>query len=344
VIGKNARIENAYIWDNVTIGDNTKVQHAIIANKAFIGKNCYIKPGALISFGVRISNDTVVKEGSRITRAERGTKDESPSSVPGDPNVVGASGEGYAFYDSDESDGEDDVKLQSSLIYSISHLNISTESISTLDSDISAPSSTAPRSRLSSFVSTSDDDEISGPSSASGENFHKDAVADVYRTLSENGDFSNTRVEFTSLRLSNNATDHHVRRAIAVAFTKRIASLVDSGIDTSNAVSQTVSMPGAVAFLIDVAVGRSKKIEDQVDFVVCAQKDLTHRGKGDVILFALCKELYENEVIEEEGFEAWWEDARTVETEGMKNVRTRTQAFIDWLREAEEEDSEDDNE
>jgi hypothetical protein len=28
----------------------------------------------------------------------------------------------------------------------------------------------------------------------------------------------------------------------------------------------------------------------------------------------------------------------------MKNVRTRTQAFIDWLREAEEEDSEDDNE
>jgi translation initiation factor eIF-2B subunit epsilon len=345
LIGKNVKIENTYIWDNVVIGDNTEIHQAIIANEAFIGENCYIKQGALISFGVRISDDTVVEEGSRITRARREDEnlDEPLSQTPTDLNIVGAAGEGYAFHDSDELDGEDDVKLQSSLIYSTSHLNISNESISTFASDISAPSSTTPRSRLSSFVSISDEDE-SGPSGASGEAFHKDAVADVYKTLSENGDFSNTRVEFTSLRLSNNATDHHVRRAIAVAFTKRIASLVDSGLEASKAVAQTLGMSGAVAFLTDVGVGRDKKVEDQMDFLLSAQKDLTHRGKGDVILFALCKELYEREIIEEEGFETWWEDSRSMAPEEMRNVKAKTRVFIDWLREAEEESEDEDEE
>jgi translation initiation factor eIF-2B subunit epsilon len=354
-IGKNVTIENAYIWDGVVVGDGATVDRAIIASEAVIGQNCYIKPGALLSFSVRISDGMTVKEGARITRAKRKRIDvegEPLSHMPPDPKVVGASGEGYSFHDSDESDdGDDATILQTSLIYSTSHLNLSNESISTLASDISAPSSTAtPRSRLSSFVGSVSEDEDYGSSlgdgsgHSSGENFHKDAVADVYKTLSENGDFHNTRVEFTSLRLSNNATDHHVHRAIAVAFTKRIASLVESGLEASKAVAQTLDKPGAVAFLSDVAVGRDRKIEDQVDFLLCAQKDLTHRGKGEWILFALCKELYEREVLEEEGFEAWWGDARGSETAELVAVRGRTEVFMAWLRDAEEEDSDEEEE
>lgn len=345
VIGKNVKIENSYIWDNAVIGDNTEVQHAIIANEAFIGKNCFVKNGSLISFGVQISDNTVVKEGSRITRAKRDRRDSSGASLserPRDESIVGRKGQGYAFTESDESEDEEEVKLQSGLIYNLSHLNISSESISTITSDITADDSTTPRSRLSSFVSVSDegdDDVLGGGKSSTGEQFHKDAVADVFKTLSEDGDFSNTRVEFTSLRLSNNATDHHVRRAIAVAFTKRIASLVESGLEPSKAVANTLGKSGATAFMNDVAIGRDKDLAEQVDFLVSAQKDLVHRVKGDVVLFALCKDLYEREVIEEEGFEAWWGDVRSSETEEMRVVRERTKAFIEWLAEAEEEDS-----
>lgn len=354
-IGKNVIIENAYIWDDVVVGDGSTVDRAIIASEAVIGQNCYIKPGALLSFSVRISDGITVNEGARITRAKRKRTDvegEPLSRVPPDPKVVGAAGEGYSFHDSDESDDDDETVLQTSLVYSTSHLNLSNESISTLASDISAPSSTAtPRSRLSSFVGSVSEDEDYGSSPgdgsgrSSGESFHKDAVADVYKTLSENGDFHNTRVEFTSLRLSNNATDHHVHRAIAVAFTKRIASLVESSsLEPSKAVAQTLDMPGAVAFLSDVAVGRGKKVDDQVDFLLCAQKDLTHRAKGEWIFFALCKELYDREVVEEEGFEAWWKDVRGSETTEMEKVRGRTEGFMKWLGEAEEEDSDEEGE
>jgi translation initiation factor eIF-2B subunit epsilon len=351
-IGKRVVIENAYIWDDVVVGDGTTVNRAIIASEAIVGPNCYIKPGALLSFGVRISDGMTVEESARITRAKRKRTDVdggSLSSMPPDPKVVGASGEGYSFHDSDESDDDNGTVLHTRLIYSTSHLNLSTESISTLASDISAPSSNAAsRSRLSSFIGSISEDEDYGTSPGdgnghiSGENFHKDAVTDVYKTLSESGDFHNTRVEFTSLRLSNNATDHHVHRAIAVAFTKRIASLVETGLEASKAVSKTLDMSGAVAFLSDVAIGRDRKVEDQADFLLCAQKDLTHRGKGDWILFALCKELYEREVLEEEGFEAWWEDSRSSDTEELVAVRARTEAFMMWLRDAEEEDSDED--
>jgi translation initiation factor eIF-2B subunit epsilon len=116
------------------------------------------------------------------------------------------------------------------------------------------------------------------------------------------------------------------------------------GLEASKAVGQTLDTLGAVAFLSDVAFGRDRKVEDQVDFLLCAQKDLTHRGKGEWILFALCKELYEREVLEEEGFQAWWADARSSETAGLAAIRGRTEVFMTWLRDAEEEDSDEEEE
>ncbi|KAI9745965.1 MAG: hypothetical protein M1818_000646 [Claussenomyces sp. TS43310] len=343
-IGKNVTIEDSYIWDNVTVADGSTISHAVIANEAFIGKDCRILPGALISFNVRVADDTTVKEGIRITRAKRRRSDvdgEPFSRVPAEPNIVGASGEGYEFRDSDDEAEDDETLLQSSLIYSTAHLNISSESISTISSSVSGPSQEhGERSRLSSFTGSISDEE---GGAGTGDSFVKDAVADVFKTLSENGDFDNTRVEFTSLRLSNNATDHHMHRAIAIGFTKRIAQLVEGGTEPSKAVSQTLGMKGAQPFISDVAIGREKRVEDQVDFLLCLQKDLCHRERGDVILFALCKDMYDREIIEEEGYDGWWNDARGSETEELMTVKRSAEIFITWLRDADEE-SEDDEE
>jgi len=346
-IGKNVVIENAYIWDDVVIGDGSKVCRSIIASEAVVGRQCNILPGSLLDYGVRIADKTDVKEGTRITRAKRNRDDvegEHLVRVLADTAIVGPGGEGYAFQDDDEEDEE--LSLQSSLIYSTSHLNLSSESISTLSSEISAPSEVPDRSRLNSFAgSISDDaDSTTGGGGGSGEAFHHDAVADVLRTLTEVGGFDNLRVEFTSLRLSNNASDHQMRRAIAVAFTKRISQLVESGTEASKAASQTLSMSGAEAFVNEVAIGSKKKVEDQVDFLICVQKDLVHRGSGDTILATLCQVLYNSDVIEEEAFEDWWADEKSSDGEEMEKVRAKTEMFMTWLREAEEEESDEDEE
>jgi NDP-sugar pyrophosphorylase family protein len=107
-IGKGVKIDGAYIWDHASIGDGATINKAIIANEASIGKRCSIEAGALISYGVSVSEGTTIRGESRITRAKR--KSEGDQLFRGDPDaaVVGKGGDGFEFQDSDEED-EDEI-------------------------------------------------------------------------------------------------------------------------------------------------------------------------------------------------------------------------------------------
>ncbi|KAL3426263.1 translation initiation factor eif-2b epsilon [Phlyctema vagabunda] len=346
LIGKNVTIQDAYIWDDVTVADGAVITRAIIAGEAAIGKNCKIQSGALISYGVTIAENKEVAQGSRITRAKQRLENDEDgplSPVPTDTSIVGSGGEGYAFEDDEELEEESGV-FHSSLIYSTAHLNISSESISTVSSSISGGSDIVPRSRLSSFAGSISEDEQGG---SNNENFHHDAVAGLLDTLKESGDFDSAKLEFMGLRLSNDATDHQIRRAIAVAFTKRISQLVENEkLEASKAASQAFGLHGAEKFLKEVAIGLDKKEDDQVDFIRALQKDLVHRNNGALILAAISQKLYEMEVLEEEAYLKWWEEAEELgdaEDEELKKVRGKTGVFINWLEEAEEEGSSDED-
>lgn len=343
-IGNNVTLNNAYIWDDITIEDGATLNMCIIANNAVIKENATIEEGALISFGVVVGNGVTIAPNARITKAKRRLEyDEGePVDVPSEPSVVGKDGEGY-LYEEDEEDDKDPCRdLLNKMIYDASHLKIAEETCSTIGSDDEDDSDdeTIIRSRMSSYAETISDDEQSGDEAAS-HNFHKDAVQDVFKTLSEAGDFGNTRVEFTSLRLSNNASDHQMHRAIAVGFNKRIAQLMsESGFNAAKAVKDTLAQEGAKEFISDVAIGREKNAADQSDFLVSVQKDLVHREGGRDILYALCVVLYDDDVLEENGFDAWWANSKSTETEELVEVRGKAQEFMNWLKEtSEEEDS-----
>lgn len=345
-IGNDVTIHNAYIWDDVVVGDGSTIDRAIIAGEVAIGKHCKVQAGSLLSWGVRIADSKDIAPGSKITRAKRklgNSSNEEAKPVPSDPQVVGEGGVGYSFDDDDDDDDEASA-FHSNLIYSTSHLNISSESISTISSDISVATPTESRSRHSSFAASILSDE-GEPGSSSNETFHHDAVAGLLDALKEDADFETgggTRLEFTGLRLSNNATDRQVRRAIATAFTKRIAQLVEGGKPATEAAASTLEVPGAKDFLNDVAVGTEKKEDDQVDFIQALHRDLVHRANGATILAAVSQKLYQMEVLEEDAFLRWWEECEGLENEDeeMAKVRAKTVVFIDWLREAEAESSE----
>lgn len=337
LIGKNVNIHNAYIWDDVVVSDGVTINSAMIANEVSLGKNSKILPGTLLSVGVKVAEGKEVKEGARLTRVKR--KDDKSGDLvplPTDEALVGAGGEGNEFTDPEEFE-EAEAAFQSTLIYSTAHLNISSESISTITSDLSDGTQLETRSRLSSFTSVSDDER----GGSTNEQFHHDAVAGLLDTLKEDGDFDSAKLEFMGLRLSNDATDHQMRRAIAVAFTKRIAQLVETDkLEASKAAAQAFGLSGAIKFVKEVAVGVAKKEEDQVDFIKCLQKDLAHRNNGAIILAAICQRLYQDDVLEEDAYLSWWEQAESLgETEDaeLKKVRQKTAVFIDWLKDAESE-------
>ncbi|KAF2272152.1 translation initiation factor eIF-2B subunit epsilon [Westerdykella ornata] len=336
-IGRDVTISGTYIWDNSIIGDGCTVRECIIASDASLGERCKVEPGALISYGVKIADDMTIRGDHRITKARR-KRDVGEEVEEGESNpaVVGKGGKGFEFYDEDEEDEEEMVQGLVSNFYNLH--NLSAESISTLglgSEDEYEAARNQGRAAADSFVSIGSQDSCASQHAA---NFDHDATASIYDSLVESHESANIQLELTALRMSTNASDHQVRRAIVVAFAKRTTQLIKSGSSIRDAVAQVF---GHYKDLVDRSIfdkAQANKV-DQVDFMLLLQNELLHRESGDVILLTAATKLIELDSIQEEGMQQWWEDERSTETEELRRVRERTRQLIDYLNESSEEES-----
>lgn len=356
-IGKNVTIEDSYIWDDATIEDGTTVTRSIIGESVTVGKNCKIGAGSVISNGVTISDGISISPSTVLSVI---THERKP--VKNDTKLLGPKGRGAIYRYEDEDEDEDDIdpsdpsQLQKPLIYSIEKFNISTSSVSTLSSEIESDSEDdepaaaedpIQRQRLSSFAS---DDSGSGHAKAS---FHKEAVNGLLDALrGEENDFDGAKLEFMGLRLSQDASDTSVRRAVASAFVRRAAELLQPGhggpLEPSKAAEQAVaSKTGTAKFLREVGVGGGS-VAEQVEFVLALQKALVGHSevetpRAGTLLAAMLQQMYNEDVVEEDGILAWWADGRAADGESMSVVRGRCKVLVDWLEEAESDDDDDDD-
>ena len=140
-------------------------------------------------------------------------------------------------------------------------------------------------------------------------------------------DQDDVRVELMSLRFAQNASERQIRRAVAVAMTKTIASKAEE---------QSDKVPGAVQSTISL-YARLIPSAGKADFLLEAQRDLVRRASGGTILLHLAKELYERDMLEEGDITSWWNDDRSELTEDLKLVKAPSRPFLDWLANAEEE-------
>ncbi|KAG9877836.1 nucleotide-diphospho-sugar transferase, partial [Aureobasidium melanogenum] len=205
IIGRNVKISGAYIWDDASIGDGTVVKDAIVANEASVGKKCNIMPGALLSYGVYISDGMTIK--SRITKVKRESGYDQDEIIRGetDKEIVGQKGEGFEYETSEDEDEDDEEhhSLHSASIYNMQ--NQSAESISTLNSeaysdeyDGRAEKST----RSQSFGSIGSVDSEDSRAGREAVDFHHDAAASIYDSLQKGDEAANIQLELTALRMS----------------------------------------------------------------------------------------------------------------------------------------------
>lgn len=357
IIGKGVTIDGAYIWDYTRIGDGSTVKKAIIANEASIGKKCTIQSGSLISYRVSISEGTTIRGDHRITRAKR-KREQGEEVTEGEPDatIVGAGGNGFEFRDSDEEDEDEIVdglvsagpckwrKFTAAYallilpVYNLGNLALSNESISTLNSESEEDDFEfrQDRSATSSFLSVGSQD------SQHAANFDHDASTSIYDSLVEGHESANIQLELTALRMSTNASDHQVRRAVVVAFVKRVVQLINSGTSVRDAVAQVFS---SHKDLIDRSIFDKDKPSkvDQVDFMLLLQADLAHRDNGDAVLLSAATKLVELDSVEDDGILQWWEDPKSSEGEEIKKVKGKTQQLIDFLNQSSEEESNEDD-
>ena len=337
-IGKDVTIDDSYVWDDVSIGDGSVVQQSIIADRVWIGQNCRIEPGALISFGVRIADCTTVPGTSRITLTTQ--KAQSNSTMAN--GTDGEKREGYFQpTDLDEDDSDASSIISSSLPYRNPSVSISSDSVSTLNSEASDFEPFHPGSRRSSVISDPSED------TAKTHDFHAEATASVLDGI-QKGDLSeNILLELNSYRMSVDANQHEVRRAVVVAIMKRILGLVSGddslGVARRGPQDAVKEVFGKFRTLVERTIYDKSKgqKDDQVDFLLLVQKEVIGRPLGEYLMLFVATEAYDLEIVEEDGVLQWWDDSRS-EDRDMGKVRLLTEKLISFLKEAEEGSEESD--
>lgn len=340
VIGSRVKIDGAYIWDDTYIGNDTIIEKAIIANEVSVGKGCKVERGALISYGVKLVDNTTVPGDRRIStlKRKRGYETDEIVKMPADAKVVGEGGVGYQM-DADE----DEEDIAESLLCPVQNLDLEEDDISTFDSDSEDEDYTHHARRESgrsdSFASV-DSEEHSGARQQAAD-FQLDAVNSLHDDMAKGNEPENIQLEFNSLRMMANADDKQLRRAVASAFGKRIASITETGKSPKDAVAELIPRYRS---LIE---GYVKAEDEQAEFMLYVQTDLAQRPQGEKILLFLSNALATNDIVEAEGFEAWWNDPRSTASEKLEAVRKETQPLIEVLcgddeEESSEEESDDD--
>ena len=223
-------------------------------------------------------------------------------------------------------------------VYNTSSLAVSQSSISTLDSEeTSDEPGRRERSTMGSFTTIMSE-------GSHDDDFHHDASSSIFDALQRSEGSDIVQIELQGLRMGEDADYHRVRKAIIAAFMKRIQHVVEAeSIGTGAAVSQVLRKYPVV---FEKAIfDKDKDVKaDQVDFLLSLQRDLAQRERGESLLLFTAKDLYDMDVLEEDGFNQWWQDQRSTADAEMTRVRAQTAPFIDWLATAVEEESEEESE
>ncbi|TWU78152.1 hypothetical protein ED733_007547 [Metarhizium rileyi] len=277
-IGGNVVVEDSYIWDNTSIADGTRISRSIIGDSVIIGKGCTLPPGSLVASRVQIGDHITLDKTSILS-----TLTLSGEPISKNTELLGTSTNAAAFVDLDDdyTEGRDPSRLQKSLIYSLADFNISTSSISTLSSDVDSDTD-ADDNILSPGAGSSSRSRLSSFASddSTGKlSFHADAVHGLLDALrGETNDFDGAKLEFMGLRLANDASDHMMRKAVATAFARRAAELLTpehGSLESSKAAEKALaSKKGAAAFISEVGVGGGES--EQVEYILATQKALQH--------------------------------------------------------------------
>ncbi|KAL8674893.1 MAG: hypothetical protein Q9168_000696 [Polycauliona sp. 1 TL-2023] len=330
-VGKDALLEGSYLWDNVIVADRSIIRHAVVAEGAVIGKGCTVESGAVISCNMRISDDTTVAGFKKTTRASLAS-----NAVAGPTNDLIRGEESQGHENTTDSDDHSDSSNTSNSLFRNLEASISDSSVSTLGSDDSDPELSEARSRRASTFSEISDE------AAPDKDFHIEATANVLDGLQKDDLPENINLELTAFRMTVDASQHEIRRAVVAAFMKRVANLEASGTSAREAVHGVFSkyriMVERLLFDKD-----TREKPDQVDFMLCVQREVLSRSNGESLLLFVAKETYDLELIEEDGILQWWPDIRSRHG-NMASIRGLTEQFITFLQEAEEDDESEEDE
>ncbi|KAL6635325.1 hypothetical protein ACP70R_027996 [Stipagrostis hirtigluma subsp. patula] len=354
-IGKHVLIEGSYIWNNVIIEDGCKVSNSLICDDVHLRTGAIVEPGSILSFEVEVGKNVAVPAYSKVSLQSQpknedsdeeleyadtnsGITDSPPfssmrnnadqatvSSAEDDPEASEAGTHGVIGY----IWASGDAGLQEEWRQSIAP--IPKEKLEELqhalsgDDDVDdSEEERDPKNNLdddrSSIV---DDDYIK---------FEKEVEETFQRTLN-GGTRENLILEINGLRLAFSLEHEDCAGAVFCAVMK--SALVAAQTTNGSLVKATEQALDEWDFLL---LNYAKTVDEEMEILLKFEEMCQETTKEFSPLFSkILHVLYEKDIVSEDAILRWAEEKEHAD-ESDKVFVKQSEAFIQWLKEAEEEE------
>ncbi|CAN8316293.1 unnamed protein product [Cochlearia groenlandica] len=353
-IGSNVVIEGSYIWDNVTIEDGCQIRNAIVCDGVKIRAGAVLEPGVVLSFKVVVGRGFVVPAYSKVSLLQQPTTEDSDeeleyadsSSGTADhlsglnletetkPSDLGRDGTGY-IWEVCEGANDDEWKYSVAPIPKdkLAELTQAME-----DNDDVEDESVVPNSGELKSDADSINTDLNDPNDDYGY-FEKEVEGTFIRAVEEGIAVDLVVLEINSLRLSYNMESSDCAGAVFYSMMKlAVDTPHNSATELSrNAANIITKWKGLLGFYV-------KQTDEQIEVIMKFEEMCQDTARELGPLFAqILHVLYEKDVLEEEAILRWAEEKADAD-EADKVYLQQSEKFINWLKEASEEEDEDDEE
>ncbi|XP_074589668.1 translation initiation factor eIF2B subunit epsilon-like [Curcuma longa] len=362
IIGNNVCIDGCYIWDNVIIEDDCRLNHAIVCDGVHLSAGVVLEPGVILSFKVEVGRLITIPAYSKVSlRPQPSIQDsdeeleyadassaviESPSitsmvsnrNAESTPNYsaheVDISGVGY-IWSTYEGEHEEEWRhsiapIPEAKLAELSHAYHEEPDLPYLDmNDFLVSGELKPDSESTGF------DDGDGGEYGDSADFDKEVEATFHRALT--GVNQETVIlEINSLRLSCNKS--HADCAGALFF-----SVMELGLEAPHSSNSELyqNIAKEINKWKDLLKHYLKSVDEEIEVILKFEEICLETATGLAPLFSIILSyLYEKDLLSEDAILSWASEKEGAD-ESDKIFVKQSESFITWLKEASEEEDED---
>ncbi|EOY10659.1 Trimeric LpxA-like enzyme isoform 1 [Theobroma cacao] len=361
-IGSNVTIEGSYIWNNVTIEDGCELRHAIVCDGVTMKSGAVLEPGVVLSFKVVVGQQFVVPAYSMVSLLQQPTQQDSDEELEyadsssgnvelpsaklngditsdlsetrhGPTSELGTGGVGYIWSifegGHDEEWRHSVAPIPTDKLAKIMLDKDEDEELLTQDGNVLSPSGEL---KSDSDANDSEDGDNEG-SRDDYVSFEKEVEATFLRAVHENVKVDHVILEVNALRLSYNMASVDCAGAI---FYSMMKLAVESPHSSSSELHRNAA--DVITTWQNLLKSFLHDIDEEIEVILKFEEICLESAKEFSPLFAqILHLLYDKDILEEDAI-LRWADEKEGADESDKVFVQRAEKFLQWLREAEEEE------
>ncbi|XP_039791852.1 translation initiation factor eIF-2B subunit epsilon-like isoform X2 [Panicum virgatum] len=358
-IGKNVLINGSYIWDNVIIEDGCKVSNSLVCDGVHLKAGAIVEPGCVLSFNVEVGKNVVVPAHSKVSLLPQPSNEDSDeeleyadtnSGVTESPPFSSMRSNGDQATVPSEEDESETSKIGTCGVVGYIWASGDTGILEDWRQSI-APIPKEKLEELQHAVSEDDgsEDESNNPTLPDKDDFSDIAVEDddpfskfekeveetFQRALGGGVNRDNLILEINGLRLAYSL--QHADCAGAVFYSVMKSALVAAQSTNDTLLKTTAEALGKWK---DLLRNYTKTVDEEMEILLKFEEMCQETTKEFSPLFSkILPYLYNEDVVSEDAIMRWAEEKEHAD-ESDKVFVKQSEAFIQWLKEAEEEDDE----